>query len=35
MVQKEVSNEVSKFEKQRQAKLSRIKELGIDPYGGR
>jgi len=27
--------EVSQFERQRQEKLSRIRELGIDPYGGR
>ncbi len=31
----EFSNDVSKLERQRQEKLSRIKELGIDPYGGR
>ncbi|MHC4536495.1 MAG: lysine--tRNA ligase [Planctomycetota bacterium] len=35
MMQEEVSNEANKFEKQRQEKLSRIKESGIDPYGGR
>jgi len=35
MKQEEVSNEASKFEKQRQEKLLRIKEFGIDPYGGR
>jgi lysyl-tRNA synthetase class 2 len=35
MKQEEVSNEANKFEKQRQEKLSRIKEFGIDPYGGR
>ncbi len=35
MMQEEVSNEANKFEKQRQEKLSRIKEFGIDPYGGR
>ena len=35
MVQEEVSNEANKFEIQRQEKLSRIKEIGIDPYGGR
>ncbi len=35
MVQEEDSNEVNKFERQRQEKLSRIKEFGIDPYGGR
>jgi lysyl-tRNA synthetase class 2 len=29
------SEEINKFERQRQDKLSRIKELGIDPYGGR
>ena len=29
------SEEINKFERQRQEKLSRIKELGIDPYGGR
>ena len=29
------SEDVNKFEQQRQAKLSRIRELGIDPYGGR
>jgi lysyl-tRNA synthetase class 2 len=27
--------DINKFERQRQEKLSRIKELGIDPYGGR
>jgi len=27
--------EISQFERQRQEKLSRIKELGIDPYGGK
>jgi lysyl-tRNA synthetase class 2 len=27
--------EVSQFERQRQEKLSRIRELGIDPYGGK
>jgi lysyl-tRNA synthetase class 2 len=31
----EFSNDVSKLERQRQEKLSRIRELGIDPYGGR
>ena len=35
MKQEEVSNEANKFEKQRQEKLSHIKEFGIDPYGGR
>ncbi len=35
MVQEEVSNEVNKFESQRQEKLSRIKEFGVEPYGGR
>ena len=35
MMQEEVSNEVNKFEIQRQEKLSRLKEIGIDPYGGR
>ncbi|MCP4261125.1 MAG: lysine--tRNA ligase [Planctomycetes bacterium] len=35
MKQEEVSNEANKFEIQRQEKLSRIKEMGIDPYGGR
>jgi lysyl-tRNA synthetase class 2 len=35
MKQEEVSNEANKFEIQRQEKLSRIKEIGIDPYGGR
>ncbi len=35
MMQEEVSNEADKFEIQRQEKLSRIKEIGIDPYGGR
>jgi len=30
-----ISNGVDRFEQQRQEKLSRIKELGIDPYGGR
>jgi lysyl-tRNA synthetase class 2 len=29
------SEDVSKFEQQRQSKLSQIRELGIDPYGGR
>jgi lysyl-tRNA synthetase class 2 len=29
------AEDVSKFERQRQEKLSRIKELGIDPYGNR
>jgi len=29
------SEDVSKFEQQRQGKLSQIRELGIDPYGGR
>jgi len=29
------SNEIDRFERQRHEKLSRIKELGIDPYGGR
>ena len=27
--------EISQFERQRQEKLSRIRELGIDPYGGK
>jgi lysyl-tRNA synthetase class 2 len=27
--------EISRFERQRQEKLSRIRELGIDPYGGK
>jgi lysyl-tRNA synthetase class 2 len=31
----EISNGVSKLERQRQEKLGRIKELGIDPYGAR
>ena len=35
MMQEEISNEANKFEIQRQEKLSRIKEIGIDPYGGR
>ncbi|NQT02930.1 MAG: lysine--tRNA ligase [Planctomycetes bacterium] len=35
MIQEEVSNEANRFERQRQEKLSRIKEFGIDPYGGR
>jgi lysyl-tRNA synthetase class 2 len=35
MVQEEVSNDVNKFERQRQEKLSLIKEFGIEPYGGR
>ncbi len=35
MMQEEVSNEANKFEIQRQEKLSRIKEIDIDPYGGR
>jgi lysyl-tRNA synthetase class 2 len=35
MMQEEVSNEANKFEIQRQEKLSSIKEIGIDPYGGR
>jgi lysyl-tRNA synthetase class 2 len=30
-----VSDDISKLEQQRQEKLSRIKELGIEPYGGR
>jgi len=30
-----VRDDVSKFEQQRQEKLSRIKELGIEPYGSR
>jgi len=30
-----VPDDVSKFEQQRQEKLSRIKELGIEPYGSR
>ncbi len=30
-----ISDDISKLEQQRQEKLSRIKELGIDPYGGR
>ncbi len=29
------TEDTNKFERQRQQKLSRIKELGIDPYGGR
>ncbi len=29
------AEDINKFERQRQEKLSRIKELGIDPYGGR
>ena len=29
------AEDVSKFERQRQDKLSRIKELGIEPYGSR
>ncbi len=29
------AEDVSKFERQRQEKLSRIKELGIEPYGSR
>jgi len=29
------TEDISKFERQRREKLSRIKELGIDPYGGR
>lgn len=35
MMQEEVSNEANKFEIQRLEKLSRLKEIGIDPYGGR
>jgi lysyl-tRNA synthetase, class II len=35
MMQEDISNEANKFEVQRQEKLSRIKGLGIDPYGGR
>jgi lysyl-tRNA synthetase class 2 len=35
MMHEEVSNEANKFEIQRQEKLSRIKEIGIDPYGDR
>ncbi len=34
-MQKEISGEANKFEVQRQEKLSRIKEIGIDPYGHR
>ncbi|MHC4751488.1 MAG: lysine--tRNA ligase [Planctomycetota bacterium] len=30
-----IAEDVSKFERQRQEKLSRIKELGIEPYGNR
>jgi lysyl-tRNA synthetase class 2 len=30
-----ISDDISKLEQQRQEKLSRIKELGIDPYGDR
>ena len=30
-----ISDDISKLEQQRQEKLARIKELGIDPYGGR
>jgi len=30
-----ISDDISKLEQQRQEKLSRIKELGIDPYGSR
>ena len=29
------AEDVSKFERQRQEKLSRIRELGIEPYGSR
>jgi lysyl-tRNA synthetase class 2 len=29
------SEDTSKFEQQRQTKLSQIRELGVDPYGGR
>ncbi|MHC4118713.1 MAG: lysine--tRNA ligase [Planctomycetota bacterium] len=29
------TEDVSRFERQRQEKLSRIKELGVEPYGGR
>ena len=29
------TEDVNKFERQRQEKLSRIRELGIEPYGGR
>ena len=29
------AEDVSKFERQRQEKLSRIRELGIEPYGNR
>jgi lysyl-tRNA synthetase class 2 len=35
MAQEEISNEADKFELQRQEKLSRLKEIGVDPYGGR
>ena len=36
MVQKgQISNGASKFEQQRRQKLSRIKELSIEPYGGK
>ena len=29
------TEDISKFERQRQQKLDRIKQLGIDPYGGK
>ena len=36
MTQKgEISNEADKFERQRQEKLCRIEQMGVDPYGGR
>ncbi|MDD5326221.1 MAG: lysine--tRNA ligase [Phycisphaerae bacterium] len=30
-----MATEISQFERQRQEKLSRIREMGIDPYGGK
>ena len=29
------TEEINKFERQRQQKLSRIKQLGVDPYGAK
>ena len=35
VTEEKISNGASRFERQRQEKLSRLKQLGIDPYGGR
>ncbi|MHC4758725.1 MAG: lysine--tRNA ligase, partial [Planctomycetota bacterium] len=29
------TEDISRFEKQRKEKLTRLRELGVDPYGGR